>query len=103
MSEQTKIQWCDSTINFWRGCTKVSPGCAHCYAEKNIGVKMQGIKWGKGQPRVKSKRAVEEALADPLRHDRAASARSFFLERLVELRPILMRMPRNPSDKCIKA
>ena len=33
MSEQTKIAWCDSTVNFWSGCTKVSPGCAHCYAE----------------------------------------------------------------------
>ena len=33
MSEQTKIAWCDSTLNFWSGCTKVSPGCAHCYAE----------------------------------------------------------------------
>lgn len=33
MSEQTKIQWCDSTVNFWSGCTKVSAGCANCYAE----------------------------------------------------------------------
>lgn len=30
---ETKIQWCDFTFNPWRGCTKVSPGCAHCYAE----------------------------------------------------------------------
>ncbi|MEO5776465.1 MAG: DUF5131 family protein [Flavobacterium sp.] len=29
--EQTKIQWTDSTINFWRGCKKVSPGCKYCY------------------------------------------------------------------------
>ena len=33
MAEITKIQWCDHTFNPWRGCTKVSPGCAHCYAE----------------------------------------------------------------------
>lgn len=25
MSEKTKIDWCDSTINFWSGCEKVSP------------------------------------------------------------------------------
>lgn len=34
MAERTKIQWADSTWDPWRGCTKVSPGCANCYAEK---------------------------------------------------------------------
>ena len=63
MSKETKIQWCDSTINFWRGCTKVSAGCAHCYAEKNIGVKMSGIEWGKCKPRVKTKGATADAFA----------------------------------------
>lgn len=33
MAEKTKIQWTDSTFNPWRGCTKVSEGCRHCYAE----------------------------------------------------------------------
>lgn len=31
MSETTAISWTDSTWNPWQGCTKVSPGCAHCY------------------------------------------------------------------------
>lgn len=31
MSEATIIAWTDRTWNPWRGCTKVSPGCAHCY------------------------------------------------------------------------
>lgn len=35
MGEQTKIEWCHHTFNPWRGCAKVSPGCANCYAEKN--------------------------------------------------------------------
>ena len=30
----TKIQWTDETWNPLTGCTKVSPGCAHCYAER---------------------------------------------------------------------
>ena len=34
MGEQTKIGWTQKTWNPWRGCTRVSPGCAHCYAEK---------------------------------------------------------------------
>lgn len=33
MAESTKIQWADATWNPWRGCTKVSEGCANCYAE----------------------------------------------------------------------
>jgi protein gp37 len=33
MSERSAIEWTDATWNPVRGCTKVSPGCAHCYAE----------------------------------------------------------------------
>ena len=28
-----KIEWTDTTWNPLRGCTKISPGCKHCYAE----------------------------------------------------------------------
>ena len=56
MSENTKIEWCDHTWSPWRGCTKVSPGCANCYAEtlskRNPAVLGQ---WGKGKPRVLNK------------------------------------------------
>lgn len=31
----TKIEWCDETWNPVTGCTKVSPGCKHCYAERD--------------------------------------------------------------------
>lgn len=31
MGTATGIQWTDKTWNPWRGCTKISPGCAHCY------------------------------------------------------------------------
>jgi protein gp37 len=34
MGQQTKIEWTDHTFNPWRGCTKISPGCTNCYAEK---------------------------------------------------------------------
>ena len=33
MTANTKIEWADHTFNPWIGCTKVSPGCDHCYAE----------------------------------------------------------------------
>jgi protein gp37 len=31
MAEKTAIQWTDATWNPWRGCTKVTAGCDHCY------------------------------------------------------------------------
>lgn len=34
MGQKSKIQWTDATWNPVTGCTKVSPGCKHCYAEK---------------------------------------------------------------------
>lgn len=34
MSGVSKIEWTDATWNPVTGCAKVSPGCAHCYAER---------------------------------------------------------------------
>ena len=33
MSDRSAIEWTDATWNPVRGCTKISPGCKHCYAE----------------------------------------------------------------------
>lgn len=33
MADSSKIEWTDATWNPVTGCTKVSPGCDHCYAE----------------------------------------------------------------------
>ena len=33
MSDRSSIEWTDATWNPVRGCTKISSGCAHCYAE----------------------------------------------------------------------
>jgi len=32
MSQNSAIEWTDSTWNPVTGCTEVSPGCDHCYA-----------------------------------------------------------------------
>ncbi|SNS76014.1 protein gp37 [Sphingopyxis indica] len=58
MADGTKIEWTDATVNFWWGCTKVGPGCDHCYAEtwsKRTG----GNHWGVGVPRRKIASAVK--------------------------------------------
>jgi protein gp37 len=67
MSANSKIEWTDHTFNPWIGCTKVSPGCAHCYAEtedKRRGWTPDG--WGKGKPR---KRTTEAYWRQPRKWD----------------------------------
>lgn len=51
--KNSHISWTDHTFNPWEGCTKVSPGCANCYAE-NRNARFGGgtaPNWGKGAPR----------------------------------------------------
>ena len=50
MGEKTGISWTDSTFNPWWGCTKVSGGCDHCYAEA-LDKRWGDPHWGKGVPR----------------------------------------------------
>lgn len=59
MAENSKIEWCDHTFNPWRGCTKVSPGCANCYAE-TLSKRHPSVlgEWGKGKPRVLASQAM---------------------------------------------
>jgi protein gp37 len=45
VGEYSKIEWTDHTFNPWVGCTNISPGCDHCYAEswaKRSGL----VRWG---------------------------------------------------------
>lgn len=70
MGENSKIEWTHHTFNPWIGCAKVSPGCAHCYAEREFDHRHHKAKWGPGQPRV---RTSPGTWAQPLRWDRAAA------------------------------
>lgn len=54
MAEKTGIEWTDSTFNPWMGCTKVGPGCDHCYAEEQMDLRWHRVQWGPGKPRVKT-------------------------------------------------
>lgn len=46
MAENTKIEWADATANFWIGCTKVSPACDRCYAERDWDHRKHRVEWG---------------------------------------------------------
>ncbi len=65
MSLDSAIEWTDATWNPVRGCTKISPGCKHCYAE-TFAERFRGVK---GHPYEQGfdMRLVPEKLAEPLR------------------------------------
>ena len=72
MSEETKIEWTDSTFNPVRGCTKVSPGCTNCYAAREARrfPNIRGI-WGDSGTRIT---AVPSAWNEVMRWNRQAAA-----------------------------
>jgi protein gp37 len=59
----SKIEWTDATWNPVRGCTKISPGCKHCYAE-TFAERFRGVK---GHPYEQGfdLRLVPEKLTEP--------------------------------------
>lgn len=59
MGKVSAIEWTDATWNPWRGCTKVSPGCRICYAERIEG------RYGRDFSTVR--RAAERTFLAPLR------------------------------------
>jgi len=69
MGEKTGISWCDHTFNPWIGCTKVSAGCQHCYAEAGNTRFQWGGGWGRGKPR---RRTSVENWRKPIQWARAA-------------------------------
>lgn len=70
MGENTKIQWCDFTWNPWVGCTKISDGCDHCYAESQS-MRFKRDVWGLGKPR---KKTSPDNWKFPLRYNEKAAA-----------------------------
>ena len=49
--EDSKISWTDHTFNPWLGCTRVSEGCRHCYAQYFVETRLGRKLWGKDKPR----------------------------------------------------
>jgi protein gp37 len=65
MALSSRIEWTDATWNPVRGCTKISPGCKHCYAE-TFAERFRGVK---GHPYEQGfdLRLVPEKLGEPFR------------------------------------
>jgi len=65
MSANSSIEWTDATWNPVRGCTKISPGCKHCYAEV-FAERFRGVK-GHPYERGFDLQLVPHKLGEPLR------------------------------------
>ncbi|MFI5394990.1 MAG: DUF5131 family protein [Candidatus Binatia bacterium] len=80
MSDRSSIEWTDATWNPVRGCTKISPGCGHCYAE-TFAERFRGVR---GHPFEHGfdLRLVPEKLSQPL-HWR--SPRKIFVNSMSDL------------------
>jgi protein gp37 len=65
MGEHSSIEWTDASWNPVRGCTKITPGCDHCYAE-TFAERFRGVA---GHPYEQGfdLRLVPKKLAEPLR------------------------------------
>ena len=65
MAQHSTIEWTEATWNPVRGCTKISQGCKHCYAER-FAERFRGVA---GHPYEQGfdLRLVPERLGDPLR------------------------------------
>lgn len=75
MSDKSSIEWCDATWNPVSGCTKVSEGCANCYAER-----LARRFWGE-RP-FSDVRCHQERLNEPLRWRRS---RRVFVNSMADL------------------
>ncbi len=80
MALLTKLEWTDATWNPVRGCSKISPGCKHCYAER-FAERFRGVR---GHPFEQDfdLRLVPEKLADPLRW---ATSKAIFVNSMSDL------------------
>jgi protein gp37 len=80
MSENSKIEWTDTTWNPLRGCTKISPGCNHCYAE-TFAERFRGVP---GHPYEQGfdLRLVPEKLSEPFQW---SSPRAVFVNSMSDL------------------
>lgn len=73
--KESKIEWTDATWNPVRGCSRISPGCVNCYAERMAARFSKPGMWAEGLakmtpsgPRWTGKLSlVEEKLEDPIR------------------------------------
>ena len=97
MAENTKIEWADHTFNPWIGCTKVGPGCDHCYAEADFDKRRHVVQWGAGQPR---KLTADSTWAMPRRWNKEAERLGWRYRVFCASLADVFDNPRNGGSRC---
>jgi len=83
MADGSAIEWCDTTWNPVRGCSRVSPGCDNCYA-----ISMANrFAWGEGLTRVRKLTSAERE------HDRSKRGERVDWTGAVQLVPSELERP----------
>ncbi|MEE9451113.1 MAG: DUF5131 family protein [Ignavibacteriaceae bacterium] len=67
MAENSKIEWCDHTVNLWWGCSKVHAGCKNCYAE-SLSIRYGNDIWGED----KQRKLIQSAFKDLNKYQKQA-------------------------------
>ena len=75
--KNTKIEYVDHSWSPWYGCTKISPGCANCFAER-WAKRFNRVQWGYGKLR---RLASDAKWREPLRWNEACAPT---MEELIE-------------------
>lgn len=67
MARNSKIEWCDHTVNLWFGCNKVHQGCSNCYAEHLSDVRYKNGLWN-----TNNRKRIKSAFSDLDKYQREA-------------------------------
>lgn len=84
MGQQTKIEWCDHTVNLWWGCVAVHEGCDNCYAE-TLAKRWGNDIWGNEKPRKEIKSAWIELLKMQKRAKEEGKKRRVFVGSMMDI------------------
>lgn len=75
MAENSNIAWTHHTYNPVIGCTRVSPGCDHCYAADWAKARARDVTWGQPGQRSVLRRTAESTLKAPFKWNRSCQQR----------------------------
>lgn len=72
MAQNSKIEWCDHTVNLWWGCTEVHAGCDNCYARTLAHRRKPHLNlWGRDAARL----MIKSAFSDLAKYQRRGNAK----------------------------
>lgn len=84
MGLDSAISWTHDTVNPWWGCTRVSPGCRYCYAER--WARRTGLAWGKAADRrIRVDAALRDLRASARRAERTGERRRVFIASMADV------------------